>query len=773
MTALFRNPSVACAAQTGIKRAAVIGAGSMGSGIAAQFANAGVPVDLLDVAGSEDRNGPARAGIERQLKTGGFMHPGAAGLVRPGNVEDNLERLGEADWIVEAVIERLDVKRELYLKVDAVRKPGSIVSSNTSTIPRGELVGGLAGTFAADFLITHFFNPPRVMRLVEIVSAPENPAALVERVKAASTWILGKTVVDCRDTPGFIANRIGCFWLAVAALEARKAGLRIEEADAAMAGLGIPRTGAFGLLDLVGIDLVPHVWGSLMRALPASDAIQAYDLPGDPVIRGLIEAGRLGRKAKAGFYRVNPDKSRDALDLASGQYRSEASVAADVIPGKGRDAKILLASHHPLGDYAWRTLARVIAYAAEIGPDIAADVASIDTAIELGYAWKEGPFRLADRYGVSDLAKRLAADGETIPPLLAAAVAQGGFYRDGRSARTDGTGPIPRGEPGISLSSLTSARPKILGNRAASLWDVGDGVACFEIHTKMNALSPDVFEALAQTLETVRNGFRALVIGNDDPRAFSAGADLTYFVDRMREDDWPALDNLLRQGKDLFLHLKYAPFPVVVAASGLALGGGCELMLHCDAVVAHAELNAGLPEARIGILPGWGGCAQLLLRTQGGTLPSPLAAFDTIQTGIVSSSALDALDKGLLRESDPIVMSRDQVLGFAIRHAAALADAGYNPPDRATIKPLEPSERRALARHLDERLDQAGMTPTDALVAEKLAFILTGGDHPAGQPLKEEDIMALEREAVIALVQKPATRARIEHMLATGKALRN
>jgi 3-hydroxyacyl-CoA dehydrogenase len=762
--------------QCAVKRAAVIGAGSMGAGIAAQFANAGVPVDLLDIAGegAATRNGPAEAGIERQLKVNGFMHPAAAGLVRAGNVEDHLDRLAEADWIVEAVIEKLEVKRNLYRKLEAARKPGSIVSSNTSTIPRADLIDGMGDAFAADFLITHFFNPPRLMRLVEIVSAPGNDEDLIARAKTAAETILGKTVVDCRDTPGFIANRIGCYWLAVAVIEAKRLGLTVEEADAAMSALGIPKTGVFGLLDLIGLDLVPHVWGSLLKALPEEDDLHSYDLPADPLIRRLIAEGRFGRKAKAGFYRMAADKSREVVDLDRGEYRGEQPVKPSELPGSGRDLAALLDADDRLGRYAWRVLSRTILYSATHAPEIAGDIRAIDTAIELGYAWKIGPFSLADRYGTRRIVSRLRAEGCAVPPVLAAAE-DGGFYdASGRARGAEGTAASSRPETFLqSLTVAKSRRPRLLGNDAASLWDLGDGIGCFEIHTKMNSLTPAVFDALEETLRRGGEDFRGLVIGNDDPRAFSVGADLAFFVDLIRREQWRELETYIDRGQDLFLLMKYAPFPVVAAAHGLALGGGCEFMLHAHAVVAHAELNAGLPETKVGIVPGWGGCTQLILRAQQ-VSASAATVFKTIMAGAISGSAAQAQDLGLLRETDEIAMNRDHLLRIARERAVALADAGYEAPERALLVPAGLSEKRDLMAGVHAQKDAGQISETDCLIADKLAGILTGGagSDPA-RPLREEHVMRLERDTVMELVKSRATRDRIEHMLAFGKPLRN
>lgn len=766
----FQLPQAAGVAQCAVKRAAVIGAGSMGSGIAAQFANAGIPVDLLDIAGAQPshRNAPAEAGIERQLKTNGFMHPAAASLVQAGNIEDDLARLSEADWIVEAIIEKLEVKQELYRKIDAVRKSGSIVSSNTSTIPRTDLIAGMSDTFAGDFLITHFFNPPRFMRLVEIVSAPQNDPALVSRAKAASEIILGKTVVDCRDTPGFIANRIGCYWLAVTVIEAQRLGLRVEEADAVMSALGIPKTGVFGLMDLIGIDLVPHVWGSLSKTLPDSDDIHSYDLTTDPLVQSLIATGRFGRKAKAGFYRLAADRSREVIDLATGEYHQEKTFKVSELPGGGRDLAALLDAQNKLGLYAWRVLSKTVLYSANHATEIAEDTRSIDTAIELGYAWRNGPFGLAERYGVRKIADRLAAEEQPIPQTLALAAEKGSFFGVGGMRSDLGSEAALR-----SLATAKARGTRILGNEGASLWDLGNCVACFEFHTKMNSLTPAVFDALEETLQRGGRDFKALVIGNDDPRAFSAGADLSFFVELMRQEKWSELESYIRRGQQLFLGLKYAPFPFVSAVHGLTLGGGCELTLHADAIVAHAELNIGLPETKVGIVPGWGGCTQMLLRAQ--QTSTPLAnIFQTILSATVSGSAAQARDLCILRAGDDVVMHRDYLLQIAKNRAAALIEEGYSVQDRAQLVLTGPAGKQELLAGVKARRDSGELSETDWRVAEMLAHVLTGGAEAGpNRPITEEDVLRIERETVMELVRTRATRERIEHMLAFGKPLRN
>lgn len=758
--------------QPAISRVAVIGAGAMGGGIAAQFANAGVPVELLDMAGPEGaRNAAAEAGLARQLKVGGFMTPQAAANIRCGNVEDDLDRLADVDWIVEAIVEKLEVKHALYREVEQVRRPGTILSSNTSTIPRADLIAGMGGGMARDFIITHFFNPPRVMQLVEIVGGSEVDGAILARANAAVRTLLGKTAVDCRDTPGFIANRIGCFWLAVAALEARRRQLDIETADAINAAFGVPRTGVFGLLDLIGIDLVPTVWGSLMTTLPASDAIHQYDLPGDSLIRDLVATGRLGRKAGSGFYRKAADGSREALDLATGVYRPQKP--APDLPGGGRDLAALLADDGPIGDYANAVLCRLVAYAATHAPELAADVAAIDTAIELGYSWRTGPFGLADRAGVDSLAARMAAEGIAVPPLLSRAAGRG-FFNGNEILATNGER-IPS-----RLPAPLSAAPVLAGNKVATLHDLGDGVACFTLHTKMNSFHPGVFDTLETAIERAGRDFRALVLGNEDPRAFSVGADLAFFLAMIEKGGTDALDTYIARGQKTFLALRRMPVPVVAAAHGFALGGGCEFLLHADAVVAHAELKAGLPEVKVGLIPGWGGCTTLLKRATemkvgpGGPVQSARRAFETIFNGAISGSALEAREAGLLRDGDEIAMYRGDLISAAKARALTMLAEGYTPPDAALVPVAGPSGRLGLLSALSLEEQAGRISATDYAMAEVLAGILTGGaEGDPARPMTEEDLMALERAAVLDLVGRPETRARMEHMLATGKPLRN
>lgn len=769
-----------------LRKAAVIGAGAMGSGIAAQFANGGVPVVLLDMAptGATDRRAFARSGIERQLKSGGFMHPDAARLVTPGNSDNELALAADADIIVEAIIEDLDAKRALFARLERVRKAGSIVASNTSTLARAAICEGLPESFRRDFIVTHFFNPVRHMRLLEVVSGADNAPGVAARATLIGEAALGKTVIACRDTPGFIANRLGCYWMAMAASEAIGQGLTVEEADAvAGAPFGVPRTGVFGLFDLVGIDLVPLVWASLLRTLPAGDGIQAYDLPGNAVFAAMIAAGRFGRKTKAGFFRPSAAdrKLREVVDLADlARYRPEQP--APELAGGGRDLKALCAADDKLGRYAWTVLKRVVVYASSVAPEIADDVAAIDAALELGYAWSQGPFALADRVGPAWIVERLQAEGEAVPLLLAKAAEAGGFHAEGGRvlSRTDGSRVARQRAVGVlSLADLKDRHHPLLDNASAALWDLGEGIACLELKTKMNIFDEKVFEAISQTLDRLPQDFRGLVIGNEHPRAFSAGASLEVLLARIGRGEFEAVRDFVRQGQIAFRGLRYAPFPVVGAAFGLALGGGCEALLHCDSIVAHAELTAGLPEVDVGLIPAWGGCTRLLERigqADGARGPVGVAGrvFEAIGSASVSDSAALARDVGVLRAGDPIVMSRQRLLGEARDEAVRLAQAGYRPPEPALLTLAGPSGHLSLMNAARGEAAAGRIGVTDLAIREVLATVLTGGAKAdLLVPVPEEDVYALELEGLIELARTETTKARIEHLLATGKPQRN
>ena len=772
-----------------IKKVAVLGAGVMGSGIAAHVSNAGIPVTLLDIVpeGADDRNTVAAGAVARMLKTepAAFMHRKNASLVSVGNLEDDLDKLADADWIIEAVVERLDIKRDLYKKVDAVRKPGAVVSSNTSTIPMARLTDGMAESFRRDFLITHFFNPPRYMRLLELVTGPETDPNAAQTIRDFCDRMLGKGVVDCKDTPGFIGNRIGIYWLQVAVAEAMALGVSVEEADAVVGRpMGIPRTGVFGLLDLVGIDLMPHILKSLDETLSQKDAFREY-AGTPPLIEKMIAGGYTGRKGKGGFYRLKRDggkRIKEAIDLKSGEYREAQKVTpASVEASKDGGLRALVTYDDNSGRYAWRVLAKTLHYAASLVPEIADDIVSVDDAMKLGYNWKHGPFELIDRLGAAWFADRLKADGMDVPALIQVA-GDGSFYRvaDGRIEflTVDGTYRALERAPGVLLlSDIKLASEPVAKNGSASLWDIGDGVLCLEFHSKMNALDPDVMAMIKKAVEIVPGRFRALVIHNEASN-FSVGANIGLALYAANMAAWGEIENMVRLGQEAYRALKHAPFPVVGAPSGMALGGGCEVLLHCDAVEAHAETYMGLVEVGVGLVPGWGGCKEMLARASadpkrpGGPMPPVIKAFETISMATVAKSAVEAKDHLYLRPDDGVVMNRERVLAAAKKRALSLAE-GYAAPEVGELSLPGPTAEAAMNMAVEGFRKLGKATPYDEVVAGALAGVLSGGDTDMTETLSEDAILELERNAFMSLIRQPGTLARMEHMLETGKPLRN
>jgi 3-hydroxyacyl-CoA dehydrogenase len=780
---------------TEIRKVAVLGAGVMGAGIAAHVANAGIPVVLLDIVPKDlppggDRDAIAKGALEKlaKAKPAAFMAAHRARLVTPGNLEDHLGLLADCDWIVEAVIERLDIKQAVYRKVDAVRKAGSIVSSNTSTIPLAKLVDGLPESFARDFLVTHFFNPPRYMRLLELVAGPATRPDAVAAMRSFASVALGKSVVDCKDTPGFIANRIGTFWIEMATRAAIDLGLTVEEADA-VAGkpIGFPKTGIFGLMDLVGIDLGPHIAASLLATLPEGDGYRRIHRE-EPLVAKMIASGLIGRKGKGGFYRMAPGpggkKSKEAIDLQTGEYRpSRDAQLASLAASKAGGLRALLEHPDKGGRFAWAMLSETLAYAAGLVPAIADEVASVDEALRTGYSWSKGPFELLDQIGPAWFAGKLAAEGREVPELLRA-VGDGSFYRvhEGKLQQFQvggGYADIRRPEGVLLLADVKRAGKPVAKNSGASLWDIGDGVLCLEFHTKMNALDESILKMVGKAFALVDGSrFKALVLHNEAEN-FSVGANIGIALFAANLAMWPAIEESIAGGQQVFKALEHAPFPVVGAPSGMALGGGCEILLHCAAVQAHAETYMGLVEVGVGVVPGWGGCKQMVKRwatnpqRPGGPMPAVAKVFELISTATVSTSAEEAREHLFLRPTDGISMNRDRLLADAKARALAMLAAGYQPPAPVEVSLPGPSGKAALDMAVDGFRASGMATPHDVVVAGRLATVLTGGDTDPTETVSEDTLSKLEREAFLALVRTPATLARIEHMLGTGKPLRN
>ena len=563
----------------------MIGAGVMGAGIAAQVANSGTPVVLLDIVPRDlkeggDRSAVAKGAIEKMLKTepAAFMSKAAAKLVTPGNIEDDLALLADCDWIVEAIVERLDLKQGLYAKIEAVRKDGSIVSSNTSTIPLATLTGGLPARFAQDFCITHFFNPPRYMRLLEVVKGEATRADAIADVSRFADVKLGKSVVACKDRPGFIANRLGVMWMQAAVVEAFERKMDVEDVDQIIGRpFGIPKTGVFGLFDLVGLDLMPHVNASLAAALPEGDMFHEMNRP-VPLVPKMIAEGFTGRKGKGGFYRVNREKGKrkETIDLATGEYRVTKKADVEAVKVGSRSLAKLFDHDSEAGRYAWAVMGRTLCYAALLVGDAADEIESFDEAMRLGYNWKKGPFELIDQIGTAEFVRRLEASGLPVAPILRTAAGKP-FYQivDGKREALELDGrhnAMTRPEGVLMLEDVKLASQPVLKNGSAALWDVGDGVACFEFTSKMNSLDPDIIALLQKSIAKVKKDFKALVIYNEGSQ-FSVGANLGLALFAANIAAWPEIENLIASGQQTYKALKYAPFPVVAAPSGMALGG--------------------------------------------------------------------------------------------------------------------------------------------------------------------------------------------------------
>jgi len=803
---------------TDIKKVAVIGAGVMGSGIAAQITNAGIPVVLLDIVpeGAEDRNVIAKGAVAKMLKAdpAPFMLKRNAKLIECGNLEDDLDKLSDCDWIVEVVLEDLNIKHATYEKIAKHRKKGSIVSSNTSTIMLSKLMDGMDKDMAKSFMITHFFNPVRYMRLLEVIQGDTTDQKQVDAVSAFCDEKLGKTVVHCNDTPGFIVNRILTFWMQKAINVALDTDVPIEVADAVLSKpIGVPNTKAFGLMDLVGIDLIPYLSKSLLSTLPEDDEYRAI-VRDVPFIDEMIDAGYNGRKGKGGFYRLNPDAPKgkrekqtvnfksSGFDENSSYRKSDKPSLTSVSNGK-KGMRAVLETSDIGGEYAKEVMVHTLAYAASLVPQIADTVYDVDRAMQMGCNWKFGPFEMIDQLGAEWLVKEIEAAGYDVPELLTK-VGDGSFYKveDGVKSHfgTDGKyHEIKRRDGVILLEDFKRKSKPLFKTASAQLWDIDDGVICLEFTGKMNALDEPVFETIAKAIKLIGDGsgdYKALVVYNEGTH-FSAGANLGLAIFAMNIALFPQIEEMVAGGQKAYMALKHAPFPVVSAPSGFAFGGGCEILLHSDHVQLHAETYTGLVEVGVGLIPGWGGCKELILRYQekeaqgfwnnmknvdGKRLwfspdKTPMGAirkaFEVIGTATVAKSGAEAREI-YFRDRDGITMNRDRLLFDAKQKALELVEGYVAPEKNEKIRLPGPSGKLALDMAVADMRKSGIATPYDVTVSSSLATVLTGGEKADWTvPMNDDDIIKLERDEFMKLVQNEGTMQRIEHMLSKGKPLRN
>jgi 3-hydroxyacyl-CoA dehydrogenase len=767
-----------------IRSVAVLGAGVMGAQIAAHVANAGVPAFLLDVTTAAAAEGLKRA---RALKPDPFFTPDTWKLVTTASFDDGFARLGEADWIIEAIVEQLDVKRGLLARVDQARRAGSIVSSNTSGIPIHMLAEGRSDDFRNHWLGTHFFNPPRYLHLLEIIPTPETSRAVVDAVTSFADHHLGKGVVTAKDTPNFIGNHLALAGV-VHLLSLVAAGeYTIEEIDA-MTGpaIGRPKSATFRTLDLAGIDILCHVVRNLHERLPDERARARFVLP--PFVERMLAKGLIGEKSGQGFYKRVKSAGGESeiltLDHETLEYRSRKPVklpsldAANAIGDTGERIRALFNGKDQVGRFLRSTLAPALVYAANVAPDIAYSPDDVDRVMRWGFGWELGPFETADAIGIDrvmDVAREVAPDllADGTPAIWRPSLEAGGTrVRDGE---------VPPAAADLLILRAAKDRSKVVRkNPGASLVDLGDGVLAVEFHSKMNAIGGDTIQMLQAGVREAERNFAALVVGNEAPH-FSAGANLMLVLLEAQEENWDELDLMVRTFQQTTMALRYAGVPVVVAPAGLTLGGGCEIALHGDRVQIAGETYLGLVEVGVGLIPAGGGTKEMVARAAeqmlpGSTdfLPSIQRAFETIGFAKTSASGPDAIRLGYLRPVDAVTMNRDRLMSDAKARALERVREGYTAPARRAAVAVGGESVGAtlkLGVHLAWRAGR--ISDHDKLIGRKLATIMTGGDLPHAALVSEQHLLDLEREAFLSLLAEPKTRERIQHTLKTAKPLRN
>jgi 3-hydroxyacyl-CoA dehydrogenase len=766
-----------------IAKVGVVGAGAMGAGIAALAASSGFPVVLLDVPDAPDRNARARTGVERALKSRppAFLDPSAEARITVGNIEDDLELLRQCNWIVEAIIERPEPKRELFARIEPLLRPNAIVTSNTSGIPIHTLSAGRGETFRQHFLGTHFFNPVRHLHLLELIPTSDTLPDVVTRIRDVAERMLGKGVVLAKDVPGFIANRLGIHGMFRTIRLMEEFGLSIDEVDALTGPfIGRPKSATFRTADISGLDVLADVSAGL-SATTGED----FSLP--KWVHELVRQGKLGAKTGAGFYRKEGSQIL-TLDWRTGEYRPQTVphlaeldfLKREPLPARLRGITRAGGTH---AEFLRALLLETAAYTLVKTPDIAYDISSVDRALEWGFAWEMGPFAVFDALGVDWLKAAFTERGQGAPGLLG--IVRESFYRQlgsgprqlsfiGEYAPIE---PIPQS---LDLDLVQLRVGSLADNKEATLVDIGDGVALLKLHGKMNTLGSGALDMIERSLEIVhKSGFAGLVMGSANSGTFSAGANLVEVLSEVDAKHWDALDTAVRRFQGLVHSLKTVPFPVVVAANGLTLGGGAEFALHAARIQAGGELYIGLVEAGVGLLPAGGGTKQLLFRFTQDLEPYEEAdpfeavkrAFKLISMGVMSASALDARRQGFLRAGDRISMNRDRVLSDAKARVLELAP-DYTPPVPRTVRALG-SEGLGNLRYGIWSMHEAGyITDHEVTIGNKIAHVLSGGDGPP-RYVTEQDILDLEREAFLSLLGTPETRARIAYMLENGKPLRN
>jgi len=806
-----------------IKKAGVIGAGVMGATIAAQLANVGIETVLLDIVPpqltDEDkkkglteesgvfRNRFAKNGLNAALKAkpASFYVSENSKLITIGNMEDHLSLLSDVDWIIEVVVERLDIKQKVFEKIESVLTPGTLMSSNTSGIPAAAICEGRSEYFRKHFAITHFFNPPRYMKLLEIVPGPETLPEVVQTLAETCEKVVGKGIVYAKDTPNFIANRIGIFGMLYIIQAMMDLGLTIEAVDKLTGPvIGHPKSASFRTADLVGLDTILHVAENVYDGTPEDEKRETFKPP--EFIGKMIEKGLLGEKTKQGFYKKSKDaegkKTILSIDPSTLEYSPQEKVkiasleAARGAGGTGNKLKSLFYADDVGGKFTFRHTTEGLIYSANRIPEIADDIVNVDNAMKWGFAWRMGPFEAWDALGVGKSVAKMKESGYQIPAWVQEMLDSGkeSFYRrEGGAlyfydlaAKDYREVPV---KPGIILlPSLKDQAKEVAGNSGASLIDLGDGVACLEFHAKMNALGDDIISMVAKTAEIVEKDFEGLVIANHADN-FSVGANLALILFAAQEEEWDDLDWAVKTLQNSLMKLKYLEKPVVAAPAGMALGGGCEVCLAADRVRYAAETYIGLVEVGVGLIPAGGGTKELLIRNtehlfevqRGGIYPKQIElmpfvarAFETIAMAKVATSGPEAVNLGYLRPTDRMTVNRDYLIEDAKRTVMAMIMEGYAAPrPKEEIRVAGENTFAMIKLALWTMHESEFITDHDVTVSEKVGYVLCGGNVLADTKVTEQYLLDLEREAFLSLCGDPKTQARMQHMLTKGKPLRN
>ncbi len=786
-----------------IQRVAVLGAGVMGQGIAAHLANAGVPSLLYDIAPKDgpDARALAKAGVANvgKLKPPALFRAADVSLISACNYDTDADRLKECDLIIEVVAEVLSIKEKVFGWVAANRRPGSIVASNTSGIPLSVMAATMAPELRQHFVILHFFNPVRYMQLLEVVSGPDTLPEVTAAAARFGERQLGKGIVYAKDTPAFVANRVGTYGMTSVFRHMARLGLTVEQVDAVFGkAMGRPDSAVFRTADLVGIDTLAHVIQGIHDSCPDDEERASFQVPA--YVTGLIESKRLGDKSGQGFYKKvrGADGKNEifALDLTTMEYRTTEKVrfpclgaarSADTVDEK---VKIILSGSDPAAQFAWAVTADTLLYAARRVGEIADDIVNIDRAMRWGFRWEQGPFESWDALGVAETVARMEAEGRTVPAWVKVMLASGRtrFYeRDGAGVLaaavvSGGSAPVSRSRGQLILEDVRARGGEIERNFSSSLLDLGDGILCLEFHSKMNALDDLILPMYEKAQDLLAGGrYSALVVGNQGGQAFCAGANILMVLMASMSGEWDKLDAMIRNMQNGLQRAKYSPKPIVTAPWGLTLGGGVEVTMHSAATVACGEMYSGLVEVGVGLLPAGGGCKELLSRYLGdipaGVVvdPNPFVqkAFEYIATAKIFMSAEEARDARFLRVTDRVVMDPDAVIGTAKTVALGLVAGDYQPPKPKTFRLPGTQGRATLELGLYQFNKGGQATDYDVVVGKKVAHVLCGGDVPSGTLRTEQDILDLEREAFLSLCGNPQTQARIQHMLEKGKPLRN